>query len=242
MSPDTQTHLRIQTHIVHVPLFLSTYQISGEINALLNFPFTDVNTPTMALVYIQSIIDLLVNAHGISPSLVPDFFVSIQTTDAHPNADSKIVIIGCSNHTEEKHTRKKETQTKHKHGHLETVSHTQERTHTTNNIPMTLQILWLPPEISHDNQLWDPRQLNHHIHPESHIILTSDQYLNPCWQSNEMSLLKLVAHSIPNLLSPIDIQITSITFCNCFKIGSNCWILLVYREIQWQQVHTQMCL
>lgn len=60
MSP-TQTHLRIQTHIVHVPL--------------LNFPFTDVNTPTMAVVYIQSIIDLLVNAHGISPSLVPDFFV-----------------------------------------------------------------------------------------------------------------------------------------------------------------------
>ncbi len=75
MSPDTQTHLRIQTHIVHVPLFLSTYHISGEINALLNFPFTDVNTPTMAVVYIQSTIDLLVNAHGISPSLVPDFFV-----------------------------------------------------------------------------------------------------------------------------------------------------------------------
>lgn len=142
MSPDTQTHLRIQTHRVHVPLFLSTYHISGEINALLNFPFTDVNTPTMAVVYIQSIIDLLVNAHGISPCtrfLCPFLSTPIQTTDAHPIADSKIVIIGCSNHTEEKHTRKKETQTKHKHGHLETVSHTQEEEEINKNAQKKLQ-------------------------------------------------------------------------------------------------------
>lgn len=144
MSPDTQTHLRIQTHIVHVPLFLSTYQISGEINALLNFPFTDVNNPTMAVVYIQSTIDLLVNAHGISPSLVPGFFVPFSQSPYKLQMHilmqiARLSSLAAATTPKKSIQERRKHKRNHKHTHLETVSHTQERTHTTNNIPMTLQ-------------------------------------------------------------------------------------------------------
>jgi hypothetical protein len=49
------------------------------------------------------------------------------------NADSKIINIGRSSHTEKKHTKKKETQIERKQGHLETVSHTQEEEEINKN-------------------------------------------------------------------------------------------------------------
>jgi 4-hydroxy-3-methylbut-2-enyl diphosphate reductase IspH len=75
---------------------------------------------------------------GIKPKctrfLCPFLSTPIQTADAHPNANNKIVIIGYNNHTEEKHTRKKETQaqaSRNNQSHTRKNLHNQQHTNDT---------------------------------------------------------------------------------------------------------------